>query len=134
MSNDKFRILIVDDNGPFRELLKGKLQSFSPAIAIDVAANGDEALRKVDVFLPNLIFMDIRLPGENGLDLTKKIRATRQNVIVFIITFYDTPEYRNRAFQCGAQRFIAKTSWDWIGLKELVKRYLQVETGKRLTG
>ena len=81
----KFRILIVDDNNPFRETLKKTLQVSFPTIAIDGAADGGEALQKVDAFLPDLIFMDIRLPGENGLKLTKKIKATQRGHIRLLV-------------------------------------------------
>ena len=126
MTNEEFRILIVDDNCNFRELLKKTLQWRFPTTAIDMAADGGEALRKVDTFLPNLIFMDIQLPGENGLTLTKKIKATRPDIIILIMTFYDTPEYRESAFQCGADRFLAKTSWNSSKLEELVNHYQKV--------
>ena len=122
----KFRILIVDDNGPFRQTLRETLQTCFSTIAIDEAADGGEALQKVGAFLPDLIFMDIRLPGENGLELTKKIKATHPNITILILTSYDMPEYREAAFQYGADRFLAKNSLDRKELKELVKSYQKV--------
>jgi CheY-like chemotaxis protein len=59
----KFRILIVDDNGSLRQALKQSLQKSFPTAAIDEVADGAEVLRKVDAFVPDLIFMDIKLPG-----------------------------------------------------------------------
>jgi len=64
----------VEDNAPFRQTFRESLQTSFPAIAIDEVADGVEALQKVDPFLPDLIFMDIHLPGENGLELTRKIK------------------------------------------------------------
>jgi two-component system response regulator NreC len=122
----KFKILIVDDNGPFRQILKETLRMSFPTVAIDEAADGGEALREVDAFLPNLIFMDIKLPGENGLKLTKKIKATHPNITIFILTSYDIPEYREAAFQYGADRFLAKTSLNRMELEQLVKSYQKV--------
>jgi len=122
----KFRILIVDDNGPFRQTLKGSLQMSFPTVAIDEVADGGEVLQEVDTFLPDLIFMDIKLPGENGLKLTKKIKATHPNITIFILTSYDIPEYREAAFQYGADRFLAKTSLNRMELEELVKSFLRV--------
>jgi len=122
----KFRILIVEDNAPFRQILKETLQTCFSTIAIDEAADGGEALQKVDAFLPDLILMDIRLPGENGLELTKKIKATHPNITILILTSYDMPEYREAAFQYGADRFLSKTSLDLKELKELVKSYQKV--------
>ena len=123
---EKFRILIVDDSGSFRQILEKALQMSFSAIVIDVAADGGEALRKVDAFLPDLIFMDIRLPGENGLELTKKIKATHPNIAILIITYYDTPEYRETAFQYGADRYLNKFSLDRMILEEVVKFYQKV--------
>jgi CheY-like chemotaxis protein len=122
----KFRILIVDDNGPFREVLKESLQMSFPTVAIDEVADGAEVLREVDAFFPDLIFMDIKLPGENGLELTKKIKATHPNITILVLTSYDIPEYREAAFQCGADRFLAKTSLNRMELEELVKSYQKV--------
>ena len=122
----KFTILIVDDNGTFRQTLKESLQTSFPTIAVDEAADGGEALRKVDAFLPDLIFMDINLSGENGLELTKKIRAAHPNIIILIMTSYDLFEYRDVAFQYGANGFLAKESFDWRELEELVKSYQKV--------
>jgi len=123
---EKFRILIVDDNSPFRQTLRGTLQVSFPMIAIDEAADGDEALQKVDAFLPDLIFMDIGLPGENGLELTKRIKAIHPNITILILTSYDMPEYREAAFQNGADGFFCKTSSHLKELREVVKSYQNV--------
>src|SRR5512139_2720510 len=123
---EKFRILIVDDNDTYRELLRKTLQRSFPTVAIEEARNGDEALQEVDGFLPNLIFIDIRLPGEDGPTLTKKIKTTQPNITIFIMTFYDTPEYRQTASQCGADGLLAKISLDSTKLEELIKHYQKV--------
>jgi DNA-binding NarL/FixJ family response regulator len=57
--------------------------------------SGNRSKRRCMIDLrPNLIFMDIRLPGENGLELTKKVKARYPKIIVIILTGYDLPEYR----------------------------------------
>jgi DNA-binding NarL/FixJ family response regulator len=117
----KFTILIVDDHVPFRQALKESLQMSFPTVAIEEVADGDEVLRQVEAFLPDLIFMDIKLPGENGLELTKKIKAAHPNITISILTSYDTPEYREAAFQYGADRFLTKTSLNRKELEEFVK-------------
>ena len=119
----KFKILIVDDNDFFRQTLKATLKGCFPKIAIDEATDGDKALQKVDAFVPDLIFMDIQLPGENGLTLTRKIKATHLNTIIVILTSYDKPEYREVAIRNGADRFLVKTSLNPKELEELVKYY-----------
>jgi DNA-binding NarL/FixJ family response regulator len=123
----KFTILIVDDSAPLRQALKERLQISFPTVSIEEAADGSQALRKVDASPPDLIFMDIKLPGENGLELTKKIKATHPSIIILILTSYDMPEYREAAFQYGADRFLAKTSLKRRELEEIVKSYQKVQ-------
>lgn len=121
MSNEGFRILIVEDNDIYRELFKNILQRSFPDLAIYEAANGSEALYKVDVFLPDLIFMDIHLREENGLELTRQIKAMHPNIHVVILTFYDIPEYRKAALQYGTDGFLVKASLTAAEIERLVK-------------
>jgi len=97
-----------------------------PAATINEVADGGKALREIDASLPDLIFMDIKISGENGLELTKTIKAAHPNIIIFIITSYDLFEYRDAASQHGANRFLAKDSFNWSELEELVKSYQKV--------
>ncbi len=123
---EKFRILIVEDNGLFRQTLKESLQMSFPKVAIDEAANGVEALRSIEAFFPGIILMDIRLPGESGLKLTQKIKSAYPEIIIFILTSYDIPECRQIADRYGADRFIAKESFSRARLEELVRSYYKI--------
>lgn len=107
----KFRILIVDDSDRFRTLLKKTLQASFPTMVIDEAADGGEALQKVDALLPDLAFMDSRLREEKGLELTKKIKTTHPHITILVVTGYDIPEYRETASPYGADRFLVKAQW-----------------------
>jgi len=105
-----FKILIVEDNVTFRQSLKSVLRSEFPSCLVEEARDGKEALLKVASFRPNLVFMDIKLPGENGLELTKKVKATYQGITIIILTSYDLPEYRQAAEEFGADYFVSKGS------------------------
>ncbi len=122
---EKFRILIVEDSEIYRNLLRNALQKVFLEIAIDEAVYGREVMQKVDAFLPDLIFMDIQLPDENGLELTKRIKATHPNIGIFILTGYDTQEFREATSQCGAEGFLAKTSFGLEELEDLLRSYLK---------
>jgi CheY-like chemotaxis protein len=89
-----FKVLIVEDSTLFRQLLKEALHERFPSIEILEAGDGEKAFQEIETSLPDLIFMDIGLPGENGLELTKKVKAQYPNIIVVILTGYDLPEYR----------------------------------------
>lgn len=102
------KILVVEDNTLFRELFKLTLQDRFPSIKIYEAVDGEEALQKVETLHPNLIFMDIKLPGENGLELTRKIKTSHPEIMIIILTSYDLPEYREAANRYKANYFFTK--------------------------
>ena len=103
-----FNTLLVEDNISFRQALSDVLLSYFPLINVDEAGDGEEALSKVEYQRPNLIFMDVQLPGENGLEITKKIRRIYDDIVIVILTFNDLPEYRQQAFRNGADCFLSK--------------------------
>jgi DNA-binding NarL/FixJ family response regulator len=123
---DKLRILIVEDNGLFRQALREGLQLSFPEVAIEEATTAVEALQRVKAFFPDLILMDIRLPGESGLVLTKKIKAAYPEIIIFVLSNYDIPEFREAAFRYGADRFLTKGSFNRMRLEELVRSYYKI--------
>ena len=79
-----------------------------PEIEIEEASNGEEALRKLKKTSAELIFMDIRLPGMNGLETTRRIKQADSTTQVVILTSHDIPEYRAAAFGSGATHFFTK--------------------------
>ncbi len=104
------RTLIVEDNPTFRKMLKEILYSRFPMMSIVEEPDGSGLFNKMDAFHPDIVFMDIRLPGENGLELTKKIKMIYPDVTVVILTSYNLPEYRQAAHQSRADHFISKDS------------------------
>jgi DNA-binding NarL/FixJ family response regulator len=118
------RVLIVEDSTIFRTLLKETLQSRFPSMEILEAGDGEQAMKKITFHLPDLIFMDIKLPGENGLDLTTKIKAKYPDVIIIVLTSYDTPEYREAAVKAKADHFLAKGSSTKENILRLVESIL----------
>ena len=117
----KFKTLIVEDNASFRQYFKENLQIRFPSMVIEEVGDGNEVLPKVEVLSPALIFMDIRLPGENGLQLTKKIKKNHSDIKIVILTSYDLPEYREAAFQYGANSFMTKDSLNCGEIDTLIK-------------
>jgi len=103
-----FNTLIVEDNTGFRQALSDVLLSYFPMISVDEAGDGEEALSKVEYQRPNLIFMDAQLPGESGLEITKKIKLVYDDIVIVILTMHDLPEYRQEAFRNGADCFLSK--------------------------
>jgi len=123
-SNILFRTMLVEDNSSFRQVVKNNLQDQFPSMDIIEAADGIEAFQKIDYHPPNLIFMDIKLPGKNGLELTGKIKTDHPDIIIIILTSLDLPEYREAATRNKADYFLSKGSIATEEISKLVKSIL----------
>lgn len=117
-------ILIIEDNAAFRGSLRALLCSHSGAVEVLEAADADEALALAQAFCPGLIFIDIQLPGGNGLSVTRDIKACFPDTPVAILTSYDLPEYRSAAANCGANHFLGKDTSSANDILGLVDAYL----------
>ena len=105
-----FSILVIEENEFFRKSLAGVLKDSMPAIAIEESGDGEEAIAKIDLSVPDIVLVDLRLRGRNGLELTKEIKARYPETKVGIISNFDQPEYRSFASQSGADFFLDKAS------------------------
>jgi DNA-binding NarL/FixJ family response regulator len=110
VGNVKPKILIIDDNQILRETIRSILELKFPGLRVLEAEDGKEAFTQIQGHLPNLILMDIGLPGANGLTITRKIKYLYPDTIIIIFTNYDLPEYREAAFESGADFFFSKSS------------------------
>ncbi len=104
------RILIVDDHATYRQSIRHILETLLGPETESIAevANGESAVIKAGEMHPDLVIMDIRLPGINGLEAMRRIKAERVGVQVVIVTANGEPHYREKAFKLGAADFITK--------------------------
>lgn len=114
-------ILIIDDNLYFCEAFVKIIYSRLPGVSIECASDGMEGLGKVRRILPHLVFVDIHLPGESGLDLVRRIKAINPDTIVVAFTSYDLPEYRSAMDQSGVDHLVPKDSWTGEEMLALVE-------------
>lgn len=114
------RTMTVEDNLPFREMFKGLFLSTFPSMEVIEAADGEEAFKRLASYPIDLIFMDIKLPRESGLELTRKIKAKYKDVTIAMLTSYDLAEYREAAARSGASCFITKDSINWDQISAMV--------------
>jgi DNA-binding NarL/FixJ family response regulator len=103
-----FHTLIAEDNPTFRQALKEMLSRRFPFMDIEEAADGTQALDQAKAGHHDLVFMDIKMPGMSGLEVTRVIKSDDREAIVCIVTSYDLPEYREAAHDSGADHFIVK--------------------------
>jgi DNA-binding NarL/FixJ family response regulator len=103
-----FSTLLVEDSVVFRHTMVDLLRQHFPLIDVTEAFNGEDAFLKIEQIPPDLIFMDIQLPKENGLELTRKIKQLYNNIEIVILSSNNHSEYRQQAFRNGADCFLCK--------------------------
>lgn len=104
------RILIVDDHNHYRQALKTYLEMALPSETrlIAEAQDGEEAIAKAREIKPDVVIMDIGLPGINGLEAARRIKGERPEVQVIIVTVCDEGPYVEEALKLGAAGFLTK--------------------------
>jgi two-component system, response regulator YesN len=117
-------ILVVENNDFFRRSFIDILKMYLPNLSIEETADGGEAMQKINSCLPDMVFMDIRLHGTNGLELARKIKGSFPEVVVSILTSYDMPEYRKTAHHFGADHFLPKDDLSGAEVASLIQAEL----------
>lgn len=104
----KIRVLIVDDHTLVRDGIKALLSLVADIEVVGEAANGREALEKVQELLPNVVLMDLSMPIMGGLEATRRIRKEYPKTRILALTQYDDSEYVIPVIEAGACGFITK--------------------------
>ena len=102
------RVLIVDDDPLVRAGLSMLLAGAEDLQIVGEAANGTEAVAKVDAFGPDVVLMDIRMPGMDGLAATELLRRREGAPEIIVLTTFDIDDYVVRALRAGASGFLLK--------------------------
>ena len=96
------KLLVVDDHPVFRQGLRDVLSTDRELIVVGEAADGQEAIEKACALQPDVILMDINLPGNSGLQATSQLQTQLPDARVIVITGYDEPEQIYHSLRAGA--------------------------------
>ena len=110
MEQQSVEIVIVDDHKIFRIGLEAILSDFENVTVIGEASNGNELMQLLKKEEPDIIFMDINLENESGIDLTRKVLAKYSDIIVIAITSSDEVNNFNEMLEAGASAFLLKNA------------------------
>jgi len=119
------KLLIVDDQKGIRRLLTEVFLEYG--YDIESCGNGIKALEVIPQFKPDLIIMDVKMPGMNGIDVLKKLREKDKDIQVIMMTAYGDQYYVNQAEELGIAGFIIKP-FDLNALKQQVGELLGDKT------
>jgi DNA-binding NarL/FixJ family response regulator len=102
------KVLVADDHPVVRKGLQSCLAKNSKLKVVGEAVDGDEALRKARELLPDVVLMDISMPGMNGLAVTEVLRKELPDMKVLILSIHSNKEYIFRVIQAGAHGYVSK--------------------------
>jgi DNA-binding NarL/FixJ family response regulator len=122
------RVMVVDDHSIVRQGVRSLLSNYADLEIVAEADSGLTALRHAADLLPNVILLDIRMPGENGVDLVKRLREAAPAAKVLMLTSFDDREYVTGALRAGAHGYVLKSISD----ETLVSAIRAVYFGERV--
>ncbi len=105
---DKIKILVVDDHAILREGVRALLSLNDDFDIVGEAAEGKESIKKAKELVPDVVLMDIAMPGMDGLEATRRIRKENPKVKVLALTQYDNKEYILSVIKAGAAGYVPK--------------------------
>ena len=126
---NRLKVLLVDDNAEFLEVASEFLSSHA---AIEIAGrvqSGRTAVEMATRHSPDLVLMDLAMPGMNGLEATRKIKALPSPPHVIIVTLYDGPQISTLASDVGADGFITKSQFGESLLPAVFKLFPHLQQG-----
>jgi len=117
----KLRVLVADDIKIMRALLKSNLATYNCDVVAQVQ-NGNEVAENIEKHKPHLVFLDINMPGKNGLEVLKEIKSQFEGVFVAMVSGHNTFENIKQATDLGADGFVVKP-FTSVKIKEVIDKY-----------
>ena len=105
------RVLIVDDQESFRAAAREVVRVTEGFELAGEASSGEDSVEAARRLHPDLVLMDVNLPGIDGIEASRRIRSERAEVVVFLLPTYDPAEFQSRMAESGANTFIPKSDF-----------------------
>jgi len=121
----KIRVFLADDHRIFREGIRSLLDKVPDIEVVGEADDGLEAVTSVNQLIPDVVLMDITMPGLNGLDATRQIKQKHPSVKILILTMHETDQYLSEMLEAKASGYVVKTTTS----RELVSAIREVHRG-----
>ncbi len=102
------RVLIADDHAVVRQGIRAVLETAEEVEVVGEAATGEETLRLVEERDPDVLVLDVNMPGTDGLEVTRSLREEGRDCRILILSMHDNPEYVLQALRLGADGYVLK--------------------------
>ena len=122
------KVLIADDHVFYREGVRAFLSNSPEISVVGEAGNGDEAIAKASELDPDVILMDLKMPGTNGIESTRHIHETNPKIGVLVLTMFDDDDSVFAAMRAGARGYLLKDA----DKDEVVRAIVAVERGEAI--
>jgi DNA-binding NarL/FixJ family response regulator len=123
------RVLVVDDQEPFRRAMATVVEVTEGFVVAGVAASGEESLTAAADLRPDLVLMDVHLPGMDGIEATRRIRRLTPAPVVLLLSTYDADEFDHAG--CGAAAYVPKGVF---GAERLAEEWAAATAGGSMAG
>jgi DNA-binding NarL/FixJ family response regulator len=130
MDSERIRVLIVDDHPLFRDGMHGLLDSVSETEVVGEAASGEEAITLAESLQPDVILMDIKMPGMNGLQAMREILHTSPHIRILIVSMLEDDDSVFAAMRAGALGYVPKGA----NQTEMLRAIRAVANGEAIFG
>ena len=105
------RVLVVDDQEVFRRVMSAVVEQTEGFVVVGCAESGEESIVTAGVLRPDLVLMDVNLPGIDGMEATRRLRADSAVPSVVLLSTYDEDDWGGQAQECGAVAYVAKSAF-----------------------
>jgi DNA-binding NarL/FixJ family response regulator len=122
------KVLIADDHAFYREGVRAFLGNSPDLDVVGEAGNGDEAIAQAKELQPDVILMDLKMPGTNGIEATRRIHETHPEIGVLVLTMFDDDDSVFAAMRAGARGYLLKDA----DKDEVVRAIVAVERGEAI--
>ena len=105
---DPIRVLIADDHPLFRDGMHGLLDSVADTQVVGEARSGEEVVSRTVELQPDVILMDIKMPGMNGIEATREILEASPHIAILVVTMFEDDDFVFAAMRAGARGYLLK--------------------------
>lgn len=123
------KVFIVDDSALVRERLAALVSDLGDVEMVGQASNAREALEGVRRLKPDVVILDIRMPGDNGIQVLETIKVNEAAPVVIVLTAFPYPQYRKKCLEAGAEYFFDKAT-EFEQVAEVLKKIQSNTTGE----